>query len=377
MPTPSTPAFAIFLACAPGLEHVLADEARGRGFKRARADAGGVTIEGGWPDVWRANLWLRGPTKVIARIASFRAERLEALETQARRVHWRALLRTEVPVQVEAVCRQSRIYHSGAAAERVANAVRESAKLRIAEDAEVTLMVRIDNDVVTIGVDTSGELLHKRGNRVGVSRAPMRATTAAMFLRQCGFSGREPMVDPMCGAGTFVLEAAEVAAGLNPGRARSFAFEQLVPFDAAAWAAMKAKSAAMKSAHVCYGFDRDATAIALAEKNAARAGIAECAQFSTQVISELRRPEGPPGLVMVNPPYGARIGDPGRLTALYVTLGQVLRSQFAGWRVGLVTTERTLAEATRLPFLPPGPPVAHGGLRVTLYRTPPLPVSQS
>ena len=106
--------------------------------------------------------------------------------------------------------------------------------------------------------------------------------------------------------------------------------------------------------------------------NAARAGVSEWTAFATLPIAELRPPEGPPGLVIVNPPYGARLGAREDLVALHRQLGQVLLRRFAGWRVGLVTSEVALAQATRLPFLPPGAPVPHGGLRVTLFRTAPL-----
>jgi putative N6-adenine-specific DNA methylase len=170
-----------------------------------------------------------------------------------------------------------------------------------------------------------------------------------------------------------VIEAAEIAAGLAPGRARAFAFEQLAGFDAEAWARMKAEAApAIPTGPRFFGSDRDAGAVAASRANAARAGVAELCDFRQGAIGDLARPEGPPGLVMVNPPYGGRIGNPRLLRALYGTLGQVLRAGFAGWRVGLVTSEEALARATGLPFAPPGPPVPHGGLKVRLWRTGPM-----
>ena len=365
--------FEIFLATAPGLEPALCDEARTKGFRRAQAVPGGVTVRGDWPDVWRANLWLRGTGRVIARLDRFRVEQLAELEDRARRVRWSSVLRSDVPVRVEASCTQSRLYHSGAVAERVTTALRDRLGVTITEDAAVTVMVRIDNDVCDIGVDTSGELLHKRGYKIGVNRAPMRETFAALFLRQCGYDGREPVVDPMCGSGTFVIEAAEMAAGFNPGRLRAFAFEHLATFDGDAWQQMRGKSATAKSAARFYGSDRDADAIAMSIANAERAGVAASTKFEQRAVSELTPPDGPPdgqpGLVIVNPPYGDRIGDKARLGALYHAFGEVMMRRFSGWRVGLVTSDKTLAYATALPFLPPGPPVAHGGLRITLFRT--------
>ena len=117
------------------------------------------------------------------------------------------------------------------------------------------------------------------------------------------------------------------------------------------------------------GSDRDAGAIRMAKQNAERAGVSGFTQFTQQSVSDLVPPEGPPGLVIVNPPYGNRLGEGKALAPLYRALGQVLATRFAGWRVGLVTAEAKLAHATGLPFLPHGPPVPHGGLRVALYRT--------
>ncbi|MGD9863346.1 MAG: class I SAM-dependent RNA methyltransferase, partial [Pseudodonghicola sp.] len=197
----------------------------------------------------------------------------------------------------------------------------------------------------------------------------LRESMAALFLRQCGYSGTQVVVDPMCGSGTFVIEAAEIAAGLAPGRSRRFAFEDLAGFDAAAWDKMRAGAAVPQRipAQRFYGSDRDAGAVRMATENAERAGVADWCSFTQMPFSDLVRPEGAPGLVMVNPPYGARIGNKKLLYGLYGALGGVLKDRFAGWRVGLVTSEPGLAKATGLPFDPPGPPVAHGGLKVKLY----------
>jgi putative N6-adenine-specific DNA methylase len=365
--------FEIFLATHPGLEPVLAEEVRLKGFKRPKPVPGGVVTRGGWPDVWRANLWIRGAGSVLARIAAFRAVHMAQLDTLAHRVPWAGVLRRDVPFRVEASCAGSRLYHSGAVAQRIATAIRDTLGAPHSDDAAVVVMARVEKDVCTLSIDTSGERLHKRGFKAAVNAAPLRETMAALFLRQCGYDGNEPVLDPMCGSGTFVIEAAEIAARLNPGRARAFAFEHLATFDADAWARMRAVTRQPVPGVRCHGRDRDAGAIAMSQANAARAGVADITEFRQGVISELQPPEGPPGLVIVNPPYGARLGETGSLAPLYRALGQVLAARFAGWRVGLVAQDARLAHATGLPFLPPGPPVPHGGLRVTLFRTGPLP----
>ena len=367
--------FEIFLVAAPGMEAVLGAEARDRGFTQATTVKGGVSTRGGWPEVWRANLQIRGASRVLARIGAFRVFHLAQLDKRARRLPWGDILRRDKPFRVEASCTGSRIYHSGAAAQRIEKAIREELGAPVAADADVCIKARIDDDLCTVAVDTSGESLHKRGHKDGVNRAPMRETLASLFLRQCGYDGTEPVVDPMCGSGTFVIEAAEIAAGLAPGRSRRFAFEHLATFDAAAWQRLRDAGAGdgPRPALRFYGSDRDADAIGMSRANAARAGVAAMTEFRQHAISDLVAPAGPPGLVIVNPPYGARIGDKQRLHALYGALGQTLLARFTGWRVGLVTSEGSLAASSGLPFAPPAAPVLNGGLRVRLFQTGPLP----
>ncbi|MBR0678987.1 class I SAM-dependent RNA methyltransferase [Roseomonas eburnea] len=361
--------FEIFLATAPGLEAALCEEVRAKAFKRPRPVPGGVVTRGGWPEVWRANLWIRGAGRVLARIDAFHVVHLAQLDGRARRVPWASVLRPDVPFRVEASCAGSRIYHSGAAAQRIETAIRQTLGAPHAPDADIVVMARIERDLCTISVDTSGEPLHKRGYKEAVNAAPMRETMASLFLRQCGYDGTEPVVDPMCGSGTFVIEAAEIAARLNPGRSRHFAFERLATFDAAAWQRMRETRSGRTPAARFLGSDRDAGAIAMSRANAERAGVADIAEFRQATISEVHPPPGPPGLVIVNPPYGGRLGDKNSLLPLYRALGQTLSSRFKGWRVGLITSEPRLAHATGLPFLPHGAPVPHGGLRVFLFRT--------
>jgi putative N6-adenine-specific DNA methylase len=363
--------FEIFLVAPPGLEAALAAEARALGFADPTPMVGGVAVRGGWSEVWRANLVLRGAGRVLVRIGAFRAVHLAQLDKRARKFPWSDYLRADVPVRIEASCKASRIYHAGAAAQRIETAIREELGAPIADDAEVSVKARIENNLCTLSIDTSGESLHKRGHKEAIGKAPMRETMAALLLRQCGYDGSEPVVDPMCGSGTFVIEAAEIAAGLKPGRSRRFVFEQLAGFDATAWQRLRGTDSDDKTEPAVrfVGSDRDAGAIRMSCANAERAGVAAFTDFRQHAISDLARPDGPAGLVIVNPPYGGRIGDKKRLHALYGALGQTLRDRFAGWRVGVITNDASLANSTGLPFAPPSPPILHGGLRVMLFQT--------
>ncbi|WP_411837622.1 THUMP domain-containing class I SAM-dependent RNA methyltransferase [Paracoccus sp. ME4] len=363
--------FDIFLVATPGLEDPLAAEVRALGWTPV-VQPGGVTIRGGWTDVWRANLSLRGATRVLARIGGFRAMHLAQLDKRARKFPWSDLLHPGMRLKVETVCRASRIYHAGAATQRIERALTEELGAVIVPDAAVTVKARIEDDLVTFSLDTTGESLHKRGYKEAVAKAPMRETMAAMFLAQMGYNGSQPVLDPMCGSGTFVIEAAQMALGILPGRDRAFAFQDFANHDAAAVDALRRAPAKAVSGIRFLGRDRDPGAVRMSTANAVRAGVAAVCDFQAGQVSDLQRPDTEPGIVIVNPPYGARIGGKGPLFGLHAQMGQVFRDRLRGWRVGIVTSEAGLAKATGLPWQPPGPIVAHGGLKVRLWQTGPL-----
>lgn len=358
----------LFAVCAPGLEPQLRGEALARGFDVTDTGPGGVTLRGDWSEVWRANLELRCAVRVLVRVGGFMAFHLAQLDKRARKFPWGDVLRPDVPVKVQVTSKKSKIYHAGAATQRIETALRETHGIAVSPDAQMVIKVRIEDNGVTISLDASGEPLHKRGHKAAVGKAPLRETMAASFLLQMGFDGTQSVVDPMCGSGTFVIEAAEIAAGLQAGRARSFAFEQLASFDPQAFAALRREAVATGPVRF-FGSDRDQGVIGMATKNAERAGVAASCQFTVHGAAEVVPPDGPPGLVMVNPPYGARIGNKKQLYPLYGTLGETLKARFKGWRVGLVTSEAGLAKACGLPWKPQGPAVAHGGLKVWLWQS--------
>lgn len=363
----------IYLSVSPGLEDILLQEVLQSGFNGARTVAGGVEFSGDWPDVWRANYLLRGAARVLVRVATFPVVHLSQLDKKARKLDWSGWLPRGAALQFSASCRQSKLYHAGAVQQRVQDAALEAVGGRIDDADGLRIQIRIAKNICTISLDTSGELLHRRGFKLSVVKAPMRETMAALLLRACGYKGEEPVLDPMCGSGTFVIEAAEIAAGLAAGRGRSFAFERLPSFDAAAWADLKAAHPGREASFLFAGSDRDAGAVEAARANAARSGVTDITRFETADIRDTRPPGGKPGLVMINPPYGARIGNRKALYPVYHAIGETLRSRFSGWRVGLVTSDDALARATRLPFSRPGPIIDHSGIKIRLYQAPPLP----
>ncbi len=358
----------LFLVAVPGLEGPLEEEALALGFDGVRRVAGGVEVDGGLAEAARANVEMRCAVRVLARVAEFRAMHLAQLDKRSKKVAWRDWLRDDVPVKVEATCRKSKIYVNKAAVQRVEGGLK-AAGIAISKEAEIVVKVRINDDLCTISLDTTGEALHRRGHKEFVGKAPLRETMAAGFLRVMGFDGTQAVVDPMCGSGTFVLEAAEIAMGLVPGRSRSFAFEQMARVEGADFAYLKNKDGqdGASGGVRFFGYDRNDGAIRGARGNAERAGVAGMVAFERAAVSDLVPPESlASGLVMVNPPYGGRIGDRKLLFGLYGALGGVLAERFAGWRVGIVTSDGGLAKATGLTLEAYGP-VDHSGTKVNLY----------
>lgn len=364
--------FEIFVVATPGLENACLNEVREVGFKDAELIDGGIQFLGQWPDVWRANLMLRGATRILSRVASFRAFHLAQLDKRLRKLEWANWFLPNTALRVEATCRKSKIYHDRAAGQRLEKVLTDVAGCTIDKESTLVVKLRIFDDLVTVSIDTSGEGLHKRGHKVAVAKAPMRETMAALMLRECGYDAKEAVYDPMCGSGTFVIEAAEIAHGLYPGRSRAFAFQTLANFDAPAYEALKSMQTPKDPAQKFYGSDRDQGAVQMSKDNAERAGVLDLTEFTTADVTKITAPDCTPGLVIINPPYGARIGNKKPLYGLYKQIGDRLLSEFKGWRVGIVTSEPSLAKATGLPFLPTNGSISHGGLRVTLFRTDPI-----
>ena len=166
---------------------------------------GGVEFSGDWYQVWRANVYSRTATRILVRLGEFPAVHLSQLDKKARKFPWQEHLKAQHPVRVEVVSRKSKIYHARAAAERIENAIVYSVGNRISQDADICIKVRIEKNLVKISIDSTGEGLHKRGYKSSTGKAPMRETLAAAFLRMCKFAPSQPLIDPMCGSGTFVI----------------------------------------------------------------------------------------------------------------------------------------------------------------------------
>jgi putative N6-adenine-specific DNA methylase len=241
---------------------------------------------------------------------------------------------------------------------------------RETEEKTELVIVRLEHDWCTLSVDSSGELLHRRGYRLAVAKAPLRETLAAGMLMLAEWDKTSAVIDPFCGSGTIAIEAAWLAQNRPPGAARQFAFT-----DWPLWVTRKnhihpeSEPPSPQPLPQIIGFDRDAGAIEAARANAERAAVTSHLTFAQQTLSHLQPPPGPPGFIITNPPYGVRVSEREDVRNLYAAFGQILRERFTGWRVAFLCPEDALAHATGLPLNPnKATALVNGGLRVKLWR---------
>ncbi|MGI8510207.1 MAG: THUMP domain-containing class I SAM-dependent RNA methyltransferase [Gemmatimonadaceae bacterium] len=364
----------LFAVTAPGLEALAARELLAMGATNCVATRGGVEWKGGARDLYSANLWLRTVSRVLVRVSQFHAATFYELERRAKRVPWRDFVGAGRGVRFLVTCHKSALYHSDAVAERLIRSVTAAtgaasgkalmaSASKSAETGEMgeeddepdngaqLFVVRIDHDTVNISVDSSGALLHRRGYRQSIAKAPVRETLAAAMLMSSGWDPNTPLVDPMCGAGTIPIEAALMARRIAPGIRRSFAIERWPGFDAKVWEELRVAAREGELARApspIVASDRDAGGVQAAIDNAVRAGVAADVQVLNRPLSAAEPVGQPPGWIMTNPPYGIRVGTD--LRNLYARLGTLTRKEFQGWRLGMLSAAPALDRQLGVPL---------------------------
>jgi putative N6-adenine-specific DNA methylase len=368
----SRPQYDAFVITAPGLERLVVDELKALGRGDARAVEGGATFSATRQALYEANLHLRTASRVLVRAAEFGASAFHELERRAGKVPWEAFISPSLAVSLRVTCRKSRLYHSDAVAERVAGAIMSRVTgVHVApaesDAASQLILVRLLHDRCTISVDSSGALLHLRGYRQALAKAPLRETLAAAALLASGWRGDAALIDPMCGSGAIPIEGALIARRIAPGLGRQFAFESWPDFDSGLWSGVVSDAQARvipRAPAPIQGSDRDAGAIQAAISNAERAGVLGDVELTERAVSGIQ-PPAVPGWMVLNPPYGVRIGERDRLRNLYAQLGNVLRARCPGWRFALLSADPTLERQLRLraePILR----TSNGGIEVRL-----------
>ncbi|MCX6081125.1 MAG: class I SAM-dependent RNA methyltransferase [Chloroflexi bacterium] len=373
-----------FVVTSPGLDQLAAQELS-RLDIIPTIEPGGVSFKSDEDGLYRANLHLRTASRILARVGQFfYATAFSELREKASRLPWERFIRPGQPVDIRVTCHKSKLIHTDAVAERIAGAIydrlgQESPMLKASADEAVStenhagtqtsqlIVVRVVADQVIVSMDSSGELLHRRGYRQAVAKAPLRETLAAAMLLASGWDGRSPLMDPFCGSGTIPIEAALISAGIPPGINRRFAFMDWPGYTESRWQAILAEHHPPQVAQLpIFASDRDAGAMVMSKQNAARAGVEQAIHFACQAVSAITPPTGP-GWVVTNPPYGMRISEGRDLRNLYAQLGNVLRAHCRGWNVAILSSDLVLLGHTGLK-LDTNFSMINGGVNVRLGR---------
>lgn len=362
-----------FFATAPrGLEALLAEELTALGAVSPGAVPGGVAFSGDWAVCYRANLRSRIASRVLWRVKDFGYASEHDVYQAAAAIDWPRHFVLERTLRVNVTAQKSPLKSLEFTTLRIKDAVCD----RFRRDGGGRPSVSRANPDVRIHafleprqgafyLDTSGEALFKRGWRKSALEAPLRENLAAGIVMLSGWQPDEPFLDPMCGSGTLLMEAAAIATGTPPGAGRSFGFEKLRRFDRALWAAVRAEARQEKRNVHILGSDNDPRALEAARKNLAAAGFAERVALERADILERGAP-APAGVMVMNPPYGERLGGEEALARFYPRLGDALKRNFAGWRCFVFTADLRLPKLIRLE---PArrTPLFNGALECRLY----------
>lgn len=348
-----TASLSLFATVPRGLESALADELRALGARDLVETGGGVAFAGDLALCYRANLQSRIATRILLRVASGSYRDEHEVYEAAKGVPWPQHFDVRASIRVDVSAIRSPLKSLEFATLRVKDAVCDRFRATVGARPDVDtrnpgvrIQAFLDERTVMLYVDTSGEPLFKRGWRTATGEAPIKENLAAGLIALTGWTGDEPFLDPMCGSGTFLVEAAAAALRIPPGAKRSFAFERLKSFDAKLWRQVREEAHGRetpKRAVAIFGSDLYGAELAKARAAIAAAGLAHAIQLKQANVLEVS-PPAPTGVLLANPPYGVRLGEEKELEALYPRLGDALKARFAGWRCFFFTADLRLAK---------------------------------
>jgi putative N6-adenine-specific DNA methylase len=347
-----------FFASAPrGLEPLLVAELAALGARDPVAVAGGAAFSGDWRVCYAANLWSRIASRVLWRVAEFGYRNEGDLHEAARQVDWMRYFGVERTLRVNVSAQKSPLTSLDFATLRIKDAVcdrfRESVGSRPNIDRthpDVRVHAFLEAARGAFYLDTSGEPLFKRGWRTGAGEAPLRENLAAGIVMLSGWKPQEPLLDPMCGGGTLLIEAAALARGRAPGANRRFGFEKLKVFNPSIWEKEKKESLKPRNPPrtlQIFGSDSDPRVLGEARRNIAGAGVDRWIRLEQADILERPAPAAA-GVMIANPPYGERIGSKEALAEFYPKLGSALKKNYPGWRCHFFTADLRLPKLVRL-----------------------------
>lgn len=345
----------LFVVAPPGLEAPLAAELGALTEGAVKIEEGGVRLQGDMLDAAAICLWSRCAARTLLIVGDeLPAPSLQQLHASVQALPWRTFLHPGQPLTVKATVKEAQFKRADAVEHHVLVAVEEALRKAPRQDGPrrwelptVELRVRVRGKKVTVSIDVGGGLLHKRGYRQNLARAPLRENLAASVLLAAGWQPGVPLADPMCGSGTFTIEAACWAGERAPGFDHPMPILKAPNFPTAKWKEIvsEARSAAKAPVGSFYAADRDTGAVRATRENATRAGVVESLRIENRSLGEPINPplDTKPGLVVINPPWGLRVAENVSLAPLYHKLGAALNKQFAGWRLAAICPDPALA----------------------------------
>jgi 23S rRNA (guanine2445-N2)-methyltransferase / 23S rRNA (guanine2069-N7)-methyltransferase len=347
--------FPLFATCPRGVEPLLAAELATFGATEIKERNGGVSFGGDQLVAYRACLWSRLASRVLMPLTTFPLTDADALYAGARTIDWPELFDIGSTFAIEVAGHSPNVTHTNYAGLKVKDAIADVFRERSGErpnvDTEspnIRVHVHMDKLNATLSLDLAGDSLHRRGYRLRSVEAPLKENLAAAILIRAGWPAltaeRAPLLDPMCGSGTLVIEAAMMAADFAPGLARTrWGFEHWLEHKPKVWKDLREEAQARKAAGLAgklplmVGQDLEHSAIKSARANAERAGFGNRLEWMVTDASEMRPPGDRPGLVVVNPPYGERLGAEAEIIKLYSLFGAALKQRFSGWKASVFT----------------------------------------
>jgi len=345
---------AFFASCPRGLEDLLVRELTSFNAVKINAAPGGVAFSGTWETCYRANLWSRIASRILWRVGEFPYRNEKDLYDAARAIAWPKYFSVQKKIRVNVTAQKSPLKSLEFATLKVKDAVCDLFRDKVGSRPDVDRAapdVRIhaflEEAKGTLYLDTSGEALFKRGWRMDIAEAPIRENLAAGILMLSGWKFDQPLLDPMCGGGTLLSEAAAMARGRAPGAKRSFGFEKLGIFDSRLWERIKGERTIEPVEPRLYGSDTDPDALKAARRNLGAAGVERWVKLEQSDVLERAAPE-PAGVLVANPPYCERIGSADELAAFYPKLGDALKKRFAGWNCFFFTADLRMPKLIRL-----------------------------
>jgi len=346
-----------FASCPRGLEALLAEDLVAAGVKDLKQIPGGVHFAGEWAACYAANLHSRIATRILWRVAHGRYAKEDDIYQLALATPWPQWFDAEQTIRVDVTAVKSPLRSLEFITLRIKDAICDRFRADVnkrpsvdTREPDVRMHAFITAEECTLYVDTSGAPLYQRGLRQKTVEAPLKENVAAGILRLSGWQPGTPLLDPMCGSGTFLVEAAQMAQGIAPGAGRGFGFQQLKNFELPLWkelldAAMDAERPAADAQ--IYGSDISPVAVRAALANLDRAGLLPAVSLSTGDVLEIAAPAAQ-GIMIANPPYGERLSELDELAAFYPLLGSALKRNFAGWNCYLLTADLRLPKLMRL-----------------------------